>query len=151
MSPQAMEPWGMLSLKHAAVNAGLGAIGRNGLLHHPRYGTLLRLGAVVTSALLPGDDILSDFPCPENCGACYQSCPSQAFDEAGNFAKLTCLGHTIKHAIYPIALKDEKGLKHIERVINTAGYNYWLDCNACVSVCPNNRSKTRGKENDQNP
>ena len=28
--------------------------------------------------------------------------------------------------IYPLALKTEKGLQQIERVINTAGYNYWL-------------------------
>ncbi len=134
-----MEPWGVLSLKNAAVYAGLGAIGRNGLVHHPRYGALLRLGAVVTAAALPGDEIKDDSPCPEKCGACLESCPSGAFDDSGGFEKLTCLGHTIKHAIYPITLKDERGLKHIERVINTAGYNYWLACNKCISVCPNNR------------
>ncbi|MFW5958299.1 MAG: hypothetical protein ACOCQ0_04000, partial [Desulfosalsimonas sp.] len=44
------EPWGLLSLKHAAVNAGLGAFGRSGQMYHPEYGSLLRLGAVVTSA-----------------------------------------------------------------------------------------------------
>jgi len=136
-----MEPWGMLSLKHAAANAGLGAIGRNGLLHHPEHGTMLRLAAVVTDAELPGDAVNDKFPCPERCGACHKSCPSGAFDDAGEFAKLTCLGHTIKHAIYPIALKDAKGLEHIERVVNTAGHNYWLTCNQCVSVCPNNRKK----------
>ncbi len=30
-----MEPWGILSLKHAAAKAGLGSFGRNGLVHHP--------------------------------------------------------------------------------------------------------------------
>jgi len=134
-----MEPWGMLSLKHAAVNAGLGAFGKNGLVHNPHYGTLLRFGAVVTNVKLPGDDIKEDSPCPEECNACHRACPPEAFDEKGNFAKLTCLGHTIKHAIYPIALKDKQGLKHIERIINTAGHNYWLECNECIRVCPNNR------------
>ncbi len=134
-----MEPWGILSLKHAAVNAGLGAFGRNGLVHHPKYGTMLRLGAVVTSAVIEGNPIFDDFPCPEKCLACHRACPSGAFANAGSFSKMTCLGHTIKHAIYPLALKDKEGLDKIERVINTAAYNYWLDCNRCLSVCPNNR------------
>jgi epoxyqueuosine reductase QueG len=136
-----MEPWGLLSLKHAAVNAGLGAIGRNGLMHHPAFGTMLRLGAVVTDVPLPESDLQDSFPCPEKCRACHQACPPGAFNDAGQFAKLTCMGQTIKHAIYPLALKDEHGLKHLERIINTAGHNYWLTCNACLSVCPNNRKK----------
>jgi epoxyqueuosine reductase len=37
-----MEPWGVLSLKHAAEKAGLGAFGRSGQLYHPRHGALLR-------------------------------------------------------------------------------------------------------------
>jgi epoxyqueuosine reductase QueG len=52
---------------------------------------------------------------------------------------MTCLGHTIKHAIYPLALNSEAGLKKIERVINTAGHNYWIDCDECLKVCPLNK------------
>lgn len=134
-----MEPWGIISLKHAAALAGLGVFGRSGLMYHKRYGALLRLGAVVTSAKLPGDPMVEDDPCPPECNACQKSCPSGAFDEEGNFYKLICLGYCIRHAIYPIALKDEEGLKNIERVINTAGYNYWLKCDECLKVCPRNR------------
>jgi hypothetical protein len=47
-----------------------------------------------------------------------KACPAHAFNDRGEFKKLVCLGHTIKHAIYPLALKDEAGLKNIERVIN---------------------------------
>ena len=39
-------PWGIISLKHAALAAGLGEIARNGLFIHPKYGTLIRLSAV---------------------------------------------------------------------------------------------------------
>jgi len=134
-----VEPWGLLSLKHAASKAGLGAFGKNGLLHHPAFGTLLRLGAVVTNADIPGDPLLQDNPCPENCTACQQVCPAGAFDQSGAFHKLKCLRHTIKHAISPLALKGPDALKHIERVINTAGYNYWLKCDECLKVCPSNR------------
>lgn len=65
--------------------------------------------------------------------------PSNTFDDGGKFNAMTCVQYSIKHAIYPLALKDEKGLKYLERVINTAGYNYWLACDECIKVCPNNR------------
>lgn len=135
------EPWGLLSLKHAAVNAGLGAFGRSGLMYSPVYGARLRLAAVVTDAELPGDPLMTDDPCPPNCSACQKACPPKAYTEEGSFKKMTCMGHTIKHAIYPLALKDAASLKHIERIINTAGHDYWLDCDECLKVCPLNRSK----------
>jgi epoxyqueuosine reductase QueG len=141
------EPWGLLSLKHAAVRAGLGAFGRSGLMYHPQYGSLLRLAAVVTSAPLPADPMNDTLPCPPRCNACQKACPPQAFKEGGRFEKMQCLQHTIKHAIYPLALKDAEGLKHIERVINTAGHDYWLACNECLRACPLNRPK-REQERD---
>jgi len=141
------EPWGLMSLKHAAVKAGLGRFGRSDQVYHPKYGSLLRLAAVVTSAAIPGDKLPADeLPCPPKCSACMKVCPAKAFDEQGLFQKMTCLAHTIKHAIYPLALKTEEGLKNIERVINTAGHNYWIDCDECVKVCPLNKKKGRGKD-----
>jgi epoxyqueuosine reductase len=134
-----LEPWGIISLKHAAVRAGLGAFGRNGLVYNPKWGSLLRLAGVITSAELPPDPFDEASPCPKKCNACQQKCPPHAFNEEGLFQKMTCLGHTIKHAIYPLALKNEQGLKNIERVINTAGFNYWLACDECLKVCPLNR------------
>ena len=133
------EPWGILSLKHAAVRAGLGAFGRSGQMYHPAYGSRLRLAAVATSAELPGSPVVENDPCPPKCSACQKICPAGAFTSEGVFRKMTCMPHTIKHAIYPLALKDADGLKHIERVINTAGYDYWIDCDECMKVCPLNR------------
>ena len=99
----------------------------------------------MTNAPLPGDPLIPDDPCPPGCHACHDVCPAQAYDGEGRFEKLTCLGLSVKHAIYPLALKDEKGLKHIERVINTAGYNYWLACDECLKVCPQNRREAGQK------
>jgi epoxyqueuosine reductase len=138
-----IEPWGLLSLKHAAVNAGLGVFGRSGYVYHPRHGAMLRLSAVVTSAGLPGDPVLQYDPCPPKCDACWKQCPCQAFDQEGKFDKLACLGHTVKHAIYPLALRGPDALEHLERVNNTAGFNYWLDCNQCLKVCPANVPRKR--------
>ena len=140
------EPWGLLSVKHAAVNAGLGRLGKNGLLHHPTHGTLLRLAAVVTDAEIPSDPVLTGSPCPDDCHACLKACPAKAFDEGGSFQKMTCMAHTIKHAIYPIAFEKPEGVKQIERVVNTAGHNYWLACHTCLKACPSNR---RGGDEDE--
>lgn len=145
---QGMEPWGILSLKHAAVFAGLGAFGRSGQVYHPTFGGLIRFGAVVTSMEIPGDPVIDSDPCPPNCSACRDACPSQALDASGEFNKLVCLGHTIKHAIYPLALKNEADLKHIERIINTAGYDYWIECDECLKACPNNRRPVRTESDD---
>lgn len=133
------EPWGILSLKHAAVKAGLGLFGRSGQVYHPRYGALLRFGAVVTDAQMPGEPLPEEDPCPPRCNICRKVCPAGAFDDSGEFNKMVCLGHTIKHAIYPLALKSEEGLRNIERVINTAGHDYWISCNECVKHCPKNK------------
>ena len=144
------EPWGIISLKHAAVESGLGSFGKNGLIHHPRYGTLIRLGAVITSAEIPGDPKLEASPCAENCSLCLKACPSKAFEDDVSFNKMTCLANTIKHAIYPLAFQTPEGMKQIERVTNTAGYNYWLACDTCLKVCHNNRGKGDGLGKDIN-
>lgn len=143
---EGVEPWGIISLKHAAVRAGLGAFGRNGLVHNPQYGTLLRWGAVVTSAEIEGDSMNEADPCPPGCELCHSACPHGAIGKEGDFQKMACLAATIKHAIYPLALKDERGLKNIERVINTAGHNYWLTCHECLKVCPSNNPSARWKK-----
>lgn len=138
---QGAEPWGIISLKHAAVLAGLGALGRSDLVLHPTYGSLLRFGAVVTSARMPGDPLVLENPCPPKCRACQEACSAGAFQD-NSFQKLDCMTHTIRHGIYPLALRDEVGRKNIEVIINTAGYNYWLKCDECLRVCPKNYVKS---------
>lgn len=139
------EPWGVLSLKHAAVKAGLGAFGKSGQVYHPEYGSLLRLAAVVTSAQMPGDPVIEADPCPRGCTACQKKCPAGAFTESGEFRKMDCLPYSVKHAIYPLALKGADALKYIERVVNTAGHDYWLACDECLKACPNNRPRKQSE------
>lgn len=143
------EPWGILSLKHAAVFAGLGAFGRNGLFSHPEHGSLLRLGAVVTNAKIPGGDPIIEAPCPQECNACREACPAGAFQN-GVFNKAICLAYTIRHAIYPLALRDERGRKNIETIFNTAGYNAWIKCYECQKVCPNNQINSSAQSAKKN-
>jgi epoxyqueuosine reductase QueG len=98
-----------------------------------RFGSLLHMAAVVTDTALPGDPVKKEQPCPSDCSACHGICPSEAFDANGKFNQMTCVQYAVEHAIYPLALKNELGRKYIERVVNTAGHNYWLACNECLS------------------
>lgn len=75
---------GLLSLKHLAVRAGLGHIGRNSLLITPQYGPRVRLTALVTDAEILPDKILEIDFC-KNCDSpCISSCPVGALKKPVN-------------------------------------------------------------------
>lgn len=71
---------GLLSLKNAAYQAGLGVIGKNTLLITPEFGNMVWLGAVVTNLDLEPDEVKTINPCKENCKICIKSCPVNAID-----------------------------------------------------------------------
>ena len=53
----AMTGKGLISMRHAAVRAGLGSLGKNTLLINRDYGNMLNLGAVLTNLALRSDQI----------------------------------------------------------------------------------------------
>ncbi len=69
---------GLLSLKHAAYLAGLGVIGRNGMLCNPDFGNLIKIGAVITNADLESDLVIDYDFCSDDCNLCIENCPSGA-------------------------------------------------------------------------
>ncbi len=71
---------GLISLKHAAVQAGLGVIGKNTLLINERYGNMVWLGGVLTTLELDADAPADYEVCPSDCRLCLDVCPVQAFD-----------------------------------------------------------------------
>jgi epoxyqueuosine reductase len=105
---------GILSLKHAAEQAGLGRVGKNTLLIHEKYGNMVWLGAVLSSAELESDPVVGVKYCPEECRVCLDACPQKALD-----------GVTI----------DQKACR--ERCFtHTEGGGLVLSCNLCRKVCP---------------
>jgi epoxyqueuosine reductase QueG len=66
---------GQFSLKHAAVSAGLGNMGRSNLLLTERFGPHVRLGGILTAAPLEADKASVRDPCPPGCRRCEQACP----------------------------------------------------------------------------
>ncbi|MEW6076370.1 MAG: hypothetical protein AB1724_01015 [Thermodesulfobacteriota bacterium] len=140
------EPRGLISLKHAAVAAGLGKMGKNTLLIHPTEGNILRLGGLMTTLELPADGP-GEFPklCPEACHKCRDACPVGALSEKG-INKMQCMGNCIEHLLLPprwvlslirwpvgksrflSSLMDLFALSFFE--------SYGISCFACLKACP---------------
>ncbi len=70
---------GTISLKHSAMLCGLGKMGKNTLLINEKFGNMLWLAAVLTSAKLTPDPLARFEPCGD-CSICLDSCPKSALD-----------------------------------------------------------------------
>ncbi len=71
---------GILSLKHAAVRAGLGKIGKNTLLINKQFGNMLWLGAILSNQDVEPDALANYQTCLPNCKICLEACPAKALD-----------------------------------------------------------------------
>jgi epoxyqueuosine reductase QueG len=104
---------GLLSMRHAAVLAGLGSLGKNTLFINKRYGNFLTLGAILTDLVLKSDP-LSEELCIENCRLCLDNCPTKSLNGKSVNQKL-CRPHAYS--------TNERGFE----IVN---------CNKCRTVCP---------------
>jgi len=104
---------GLLSMRHAAVLAGLGSLGKNTLLINRQYGNFLTLGAILTNLDLQSDP-LSEELCIENCRLCLDNCPAKALDGETANQKL-CRPNTY--------------------AMNDRGFDV-VNCNQCRIICP---------------
>jgi len=110
-----------------AARAGLGFVGKNGLLIVPGRGSFVLLGEVVTTITLE-----PDAPIPERCGACTRcidACPTRAIVEPFVVDARRCIAYlTIeKRTPVPVELREDIG-EHL------------FGCDDCQTVCPFNQS-----------
>ena len=110
-----------------AEEAGLGWIGKHGNLIHPKRGSWLLLGHLLTTLELP-----ADAPSPTLCGrctACITACPTEAIREPFVVDSRRCLAfHTIEN-------RDPQLPQEIQR-----GLGPWVaGCDICQEVCPWNQ------------
>ncbi len=83
---------GDLSLRHAAMAAGLGVWGRCRLVLNPRLGPRVRYGAIVSDAPLESDSPLKDELCAD-CDLCILACPVGALSIEGTVDTRKCALH----------------------------------------------------------
>jgi epoxyqueuosine reductase QueG len=79
-----------VSLRHAAVTAGLGVFGRNNLVYHPRFKNRVIFSAVLTDLELEADPPVQDELCTR-CNKCVENCPAGALDEEGKTDVMKCM------------------------------------------------------------
>lgn len=132
---------GLISLKHAAAEAGLGRIGKNTLLIHPELGNTLRLGGLLTTMEWPWGSP-GDFShlCPEDCHICEKACPVGALDN-GKIDHLKCMSHCIEHTMRPPlwVMKLMRRFctpRFIDRYALSFAENYGVHCCECQLKCP---------------
>lgn len=90
MGPEVLGLTGDVSLRHAAVAAGLGVFGRHNLVIHPKFGTRIIFTAILTELPLSSDPPIREELCTQ-CGLCVQACPGRALDEEGKTDQMRCL------------------------------------------------------------
>lgn len=110
-----------------AVKAGLGWIGKNGMLISRSFGSFFFIGELILDLELDYDVPYSREHCG-NCTRCLQSCPTRSFEGPYRLDARRCISyHTIESKEeLPEDLKSKFG-KHI------------FGCDICQDVCPWNR------------
>lgn len=108
----------------AAVNAGLGVKGLNGLLINEQYGSFCFIGEIVTDMEIT-PSLYKNGTCL-NCQKCINMCAGKAL--GGIFSKDKCLSH----------ITQKKGvLEAWEQELIKANGCAW-GCDVCQDVCPMN-------------
>jgi len=85
-----------VSHKIMAVEAGLGHMGMNRLVLHPRYGSCIQLESIlINGALSEYDRPLEENPCI-HCNLCAAVCPTGAVTKGQPFDFMACITHTYR-------------------------------------------------------
>jgi epoxyqueuosine reductase len=122
-----------------AKRSGIGWIGKNTLLVHPRKGSFFFLAEIILDLDLQYDSPISDY-CG-TCTRCIDACPTDAIDEQGYVMDGSkCISYLT------IELKDD-----IPAEFRGKMDNWMFGCDICQQVCPWNRFSTPHEESEFMP
>jgi epoxyqueuosine reductase len=111
--------------RELAARAGIGWVGKNTCIIHPRLGSWILLGEIITTIPLPADE-----PVTDHCGSCTRcldACPTQAITEPYRLDASRCISYlTIEH----------RG--DIAEEFHGPIGDWLYGCDICQDVCPHN-------------
>lgn len=119
--------------------AGLGWIGKNGLLIHPQWGSYLLLGSAFLNQVSHCKPVLKRDLCG-NCSRCLHACPTKAFVAPKVLDARQCISYLTleKRGSFEIGEGEKIG-------------NWLAGCDLCQEVCPFNAKRTKVEKAQEDP
>ena len=125
-----------------AEEAGLGKLGKCGLLVTPQYRIRVLLGGVITTKELEPNEKLGEDICPSDCFHCIDACPVEAIRRTGGVDHNLCIRNSTSNPLLTLMLNNSKTGKNypFETLLNTIAiddHGIYL-CIECLKTCPLN-------------
>lgn len=119
-----------------AALTGLGWIGKNTLLIHPRQGSFLFLGEVlINEETGQAPKLLPDY-CG-HCTRCIEACPTGAIQSPGWLDARGCISYLTL---------EKRGELRVSETIKKQMGSWVAGCDVCMDVCPFNQKPLRSQE-----
>ncbi len=152
--PMEMDAWpGKLwtvSLKPVAIAAGLGRMGLNRMVLHPRFGVFINLSALLIDREVTSYDRPIDYDPCLNCKLCATSCPTGAIASDGHFSFPSCVTHNYREKLGGFSdwveqiAQSKDARDYRKRVSDSETVSMWQSlsyganskCDYCMAVCP---------------
>lgn len=140
----------VVSHKRVAVAAQLGRMGLHRSVIHPRFGSFILLGTVITAADISGQpEPLTFDPCV-SCKLCVAACPVGAIEPDGAFRFSACLDHNYREFMTGFTdfvedvvesksrndFRDRVPLNEAMATWQSLAYRPSYKAAYCIAVCP---------------
>jgi epoxyqueuosine reductase len=127
--------FGIVGLRWAAMQAGLGIIRRNNFFY-TESGSWINIEAFLTDREMELIETMNLPSCPKNCDRCIKACPTTSLCEAYTMNPLKC-----------VSFLTTFGGRDLQKEPLAPQFGDWIyGCDVCQDVCPMNHKKWVGNE-----
>ena len=123
----------------AAAQAGVATFGRNNFAYAGDAGSYIVISTIVVDRELECDEPTMESPCPPNCNACMNACPTKAIYAPFKLDPKRCIGFSnwmTQEGRGPISTSIPEDLRE---AIGCKVHG----CDICQDVCPRNQKKLK--------